>query len=124
MPFVPKEIEGTAPTKPHFTVLTDESGLAMAIPPGATMFIVEDPTRMDKVFPLILLSVSRRRIVFACGCGNASCTRKYVYTLARGLGHHSSSEARTKRALASVKHGSGPGGATAPTAPSPPKGER
>lgn len=79
MPIVKSNIEGDAPSEPHLALYTDESGLATAIPPGATLFLVEDPSRADKVFPMILLSVSKKALLFACACGDASCTRKYKF---------------------------------------------
>lgn len=60
---------------PHLALVTSETMEAIAIPPGAMMLIVEDPTRADGVFPIVLLSVSRKHMKFQCGCGLVNCTR-------------------------------------------------
>lgn len=62
-------------TVPHLALLTDETGTAIAIPPGANLFIIEDASRADGVFPLVLLAVSRKNLRFQCGCGIPKCTR-------------------------------------------------
>lgn len=122
MPYVPKELQGIAPVQPHLALLTDEHGGVTAIPPGATIFIIEDPTKLDRIFPMILAKVTRRSIHFICGCGK--CRRTYVYTLSSAGGHHTQSEAKSRAALASVQRESRQVGATAPTAPSPKTGKR
>ena len=101
MPFEPSHLEGPAPGVPHLAVYTDTSGAVMAIPPGARMLIIEDPQKMDSVFPLVLKRVSRRAIVFLCGCGR--CNREYVFRLVTVKGMHKSSAERTQKALESKK---------------------
>lgn len=103
MPFEPKSLEGKVPDGAHLAVLTDESGLFTAIPPGATVLLVEDPSRMDRVFPMILAKVNRRTMEFICGCGEQGCTRRYVYKLLSGGGHHVNRQTRTQQALDSNK---------------------
>ncbi len=73
------DIEGEPPVGAHLAVLTDDTGHAMALPVGCTMYIIEDPTRADKTFPVVLARVNRRVIEFLCACGNPSCTRKYRF---------------------------------------------
>lgn len=73
------DIEGDVPNEPHLALLTDDTGLATAIPVGATLYIVEDASRADKVFPVVLAKVSRRAIVFVCACGEPNCNRTYRY---------------------------------------------
>jgi len=99
MPFAPSSIEGDVPEGAHLAVLTDESGLATAIPRGATVYLIEDPTRADRIFPMVLYSVSKTKIVFLCGCGERGCTRRYDYALTRKLGHHVAHSQRTEATL-------------------------
>jgi len=103
MPFVPHQIGGDAPKVAHLGVVTDESGEVLALPPGAVFYIIEDATNPQKLFPMVLLRVNRKKLVFQCPCGKPECNRVYEYTLSRGLGHHFSeanrSEALVKRQL-------------------------
>lgn len=101
MPFEPSHLEGAAPGAPHLAVYTDETGAVLAIPPGARMLLVEDPRRMDSIHPLVLKKVSRRALVFLCGCGR--CNREYTFRLDGVKGMHTQTADRTKKALASSK---------------------
>ena len=103
MPFEPKSLEGDVPAGAHLAILTDESGLFTAIPVGATVLLVEDPSRMDRVFPMILAKLSRTKMEFICGCGEQGCTRRYAYKLLGGGGHHVNRQTRTQQALDSGK---------------------
>lgn len=82
-----------APDKPHLAVMTG-NGTATAIPIGATMLVIEDPTRADKITPLILLKVSAKTIDFACACMRPGCTRKLRYRVERSGYHPSTTESR------------------------------
>lgn len=64
------------PTKPHLTLLRNEFDGHIAIPPGASMCLVEDATRADGVFPLILAKVTRKKWYFICGCRQPTCNRR------------------------------------------------
>lgn len=102
MPFKPADIQGDVPAAAHLAVYTDNSGNVLAIPSGARMLLIEDPQRMDRIFPLILKRVNRKSIVFQCGCGK--CTREYVYKLTDMKGLHApTTSERHARALASAK---------------------
>lgn len=101
MPFEPKAIEGMAPGVSHLAVYVDKDGGVMSIPPGARMLIIEDPRKLDSIFPLILKKVSRRTITFLCGCGR--CNREYVFRLDGIKGMHRQTADRTQSALASAK---------------------
>jgi hypothetical protein len=68
----PKDAKGEL--VPHLALRMDQ-GAFLAVPPGAMLAIVENPERYDGVIPVILLKVSRKELVFRCGCGNGSCTR-------------------------------------------------
>ena len=61
-------------TKNHLALITDESGLATAIPPGAGLFLIDD----GDVYPMFLRSVSVKRLVFTVG------DTDYEYTLTKG----------------------------------------
>lgn len=82
---------GEPPKDPHLGILTDESGEATAIPPGALMYIIENPAKPDGVIPLILMKVSRKRLTFKCGCNKPDCTRMVKFE-GKWTGFHPSSE--------------------------------
>ena len=63
MPLKPNAVEQVGPDQPHFALLMDESGVRLAIPPGASLWIVEDKNHADKIFPMILRKVSHSKIV-------------------------------------------------------------
>jgi hypothetical protein len=58
-----------------------------AIPVGSLMYIVEDPTRRDRVFPLVLAKVGIKALHFRCACGMKDCTRTYKFS-ATQAGYH------------------------------------
>lgn len=96
MPFKPSDLGGQAPKVPHLGVLTDESGELLAIPPGAIMYIIEDPTNIEKIFPMALLKVNRREIVFKCVCHDPNCSRTFKYKMVSAAGQHVSERQRTQ----------------------------
>jgi len=70
----PRSAEAKGPTANHLALITDESGLATAIPPGAGLFLVDG----GDVYPMFLRSVSVKRLVFTVG------NTDYEYTLTKG----------------------------------------
>ncbi len=108
MPFVKWDIEGEPPDQPHLGLLTDNSGAAIAIPPGATMYLILDPSRADKVIPLVLFKVSLKKLEFLCACGNRKCSKRYVF-VAQNKGFHPPEKRSTAYSAPD---------ATAPSAPS------
>ena len=79
---------GKAPTKPHLGVVTNATtNDVMAIPPGAVMYIIEDPTDKDRIFPLVLLSATVKRIVFGCACKRPGCNVRYEFRASRSGNH-------------------------------------
>jgi hypothetical protein len=76
-----------APEGAHLAVVTSATGEALAVPVGATIFLVEDPTRPDKIIPMILTKVSTKTWRFLCGCGQRECNRVMEYRLT-AKGHH------------------------------------
>ena len=76
------------PSEPHLLLYTDaQFQLAMPIPPGAVMGIVDHPTGLDVQHKMILVKVSKREIAFRCIC-NPNCHAVYRYKLAPVLGRH------------------------------------
>ena len=88
MPEVRNQLEGDAPTQPHLALWFGDDGSWMAIPPGATIAIIEDPERSDKIFPMVLAKVSLKKIIFVCRCGDPGCNVNYAYSVSK-TGHHS-----------------------------------
>lgn len=80
MPLKPNMTEVKGPDEAHFALLTDESGMRLAIPPGASLWIVEDKSQADKIFPMVLRSVRHNRIVLEMKQLDGSSTQ-YVYQL-------------------------------------------
>ncbi len=80
MPLVPKDTETEGPAVGHFALLIDNSGMRLAIPPGASLWLVEDKTKAEKVYPLVLKKVSLKRLVFELHQGDGTVT-EYVYQL-------------------------------------------
>jgi hypothetical protein len=64
MPIEKRELELPGPSVPHLALLVDEAGMRLAIPPGASLWLVEDKNRQDKIFPLTLKKVSVKKLVF------------------------------------------------------------
>jgi len=79
---------GKAPDKPHLAVTIDkDTGDLLAIPPGAVMHIITDPTKKDGVLPIVLLLVSPKRLVFGCACKSPSCNVRYEFRASRSGNH-------------------------------------
>lgn len=79
---------GKPPLKAHLAVLKDANTYEfIAIPPGALMQIIEDPKDKDKCFPVVLLSVSVKRIVFGCACKRPGCNVRYEFRASRSGNH-------------------------------------
>lgn len=83
---MPFQDSGKAPKQPHLGVMV-QGGECLALPPGAQMLIVEDPTDDHQITPVILVKVSLRQIVFRCACHKPNCTRVLKYQL-RAEGIH------------------------------------
>jgi len=73
------DLVGKVPEGPHLGLITDSSGLAVAIPPGAVMLEIIDPTRPDRVRRLVVKEVKRGRWTFKCGCVNPRCTVEVTF---------------------------------------------
>lgn len=71
--------EGEAPSEPHLALVVDANGDSIAIPPGAKLFIVENPEKPDGIVPVFLVKVSRKQLVVRCNCGRPKCTRVGKY---------------------------------------------
>ena len=80
VPLKPSHLEGAVPTQPHFALMMDDSGTRLAIPPGASLWLVEDASQMDKIFPLVLKKVSLKKIVFELRQPDGKVT-EYTYQL-------------------------------------------
>lgn len=65
-----------APKQAHLAVVTEADGRAMAIPPGAVMYIIIDPTRPEKIIPLVLHKVTKKFIEFYAPTSDKTSTRK------------------------------------------------
>lgn len=83
--------EGEPPEGPHFALYTDRSGLAIAVPVGARLDLVLDPTRPDGITPQFIAKLTRRQIIFRCACMRPECTRTLTYSL-RVSGWHPESK--------------------------------
>jgi len=85
MPIVKDTVPGaTAPKGGHLGILTDELRQEIfAVERGNTVYIIEDPTKADKIFRFILLSASHKRLVFKCHCGNPKCSAVYTFTASK-----------------------------------------
>ncbi len=75
-----------APSQPYIIVMVGP-GNNLALPPGATIVVVDDVSGKTPPFPLTLKAVSHNQLSFHCGCGQLSCTREVVYK-ARWTGQH------------------------------------
>lgn len=77
-----------APNGPHLGLHTgNATNDVIAIPKGSVMYIITDPTQKDGVLPVVLMSVSPKRIVFGCGCKGKSCNVRYEFRASR-TGNH------------------------------------
>lgn len=80
MPVKPAPTEQHAPTGGHFALLMDSSGARLAIRPGASLWLVEDASQMDKIFPLTLSKVSVKKLKFTMVNQDGGVT-EYSYRL-------------------------------------------
>lgn len=81
MPIERREKEDSAPSGPHLALLADESGMRIAIPPGASLWLVEDATDQSKIFPLTLAKISHKALTFVMQ-GKDGAVTEYKYVLA------------------------------------------
>lgn len=72
-------VRGRLLEKPHLGVITDESGEALALPPGAVMLEIIDAKRPDRINRLVLKEVKHGKWTFKCGCNNPRCTRVITF---------------------------------------------
>ena len=89
--------DGPKPGTGHLGLL-HAVGQVTAIPPGAGVYIIEDSTNVEKIFPLVLFSVSRRKLVFVCPCHQCKTSPnpvKLSYVLSKGTAPHFSEKQRT-----------------------------
>ena len=95
MPFEPRETEERGPAGGHLALLIDGSGARLAIRPGASLWLVEDKSQADKIYPLTLRKVSHKKLIFEMN------GTEYVYQLV-------AAKPLTKKALAKmVEHRTG-----------------
>lgn len=80
MPYKPTHTEQRAPTTGHFALLMDTSGTRLAIRPGASLWLCEDASQMDKIFPLTLSKVSLQKIKFQMANADGGVS-EYSYKL-------------------------------------------
>lgn len=80
MPLERSQLEAAGPDGPHLALLMDESGMRVAIPPGASLWVVEDKSKADKIFPLTLKSVSHKKLTFVMADDKGAVV-EYVYQL-------------------------------------------
>ncbi len=75
MPFEPRETEERGPDVGHLALLIDGSGARLAIRPGASLWLVEDKSQADKIYPLVLRKVTHKKLTFEMA------GTEYVYQL-------------------------------------------
>lgn len=80
MPLIPQQTEQAAPAVGHFALLLDEDGRRLAIRPGASLWLVEDASQADKIFPLTLKKVSHKKITFEMA-NKEGIVREYSFRL-------------------------------------------
>ena len=80
MPIERAELESAGPDGPHLALLMDESGMRVAIPPGASLWVVEDKAKPEKIFPLTLKAVSHKKLSFVM-VDDKGALVEYVYQL-------------------------------------------
>lgn len=88
MPLVRHTWEGEQPIGGHLAYLADPNGLFVALVPGTQMLLIEDTNRADKIFPVVLAKVSRRKLIFHCACKDPRCTRTYSFECKASGWHH------------------------------------
>jgi len=81
MPFVPHDAAKGAPAGPHLALMTEEGPLAIV--EGSSLWLVEDASRMDKIFPLILKKVTAKALTFVLVDAEGGKT-EYKYQLVTG----------------------------------------
>jgi hypothetical protein len=87
------EADGPSKRGGHLGVLINaEPPEIMAVERGHTVYIIEDPTKADKIFRFVLVSATHKRLVFKCHCGNPKCTAVYTFTASKN-GRHISVDA-------------------------------
>lgn len=65
MPIIRDEGKGAPPPKEaHLAVIFDRAGRMLPLPPGTQLFLVEDPSRPDKIFPMVIKKISHKALVF------------------------------------------------------------
>lgn len=65
MPIIREEGKGAPPPKgPHLAIVFDKAGRMLPLPPGTQLFLVEDPSRPDRIFPMVIKKVSHKALVF------------------------------------------------------------
>jgi hypothetical protein len=84
-----------APDGPHLGLLTGP-GTVIAIPVGATMMEIMDPTDSRGITPLLLVEVARGRWRFRCRC-NPQCTVVYTHKITGAGAHVPGSKVTRKR---------------------------
>jgi hypothetical protein len=110
MPFVPRAPEYKGPKGPHLALLTGEGWIG--IPEGATLWLVEDGSNPNKIFPLTLKQIRGNRLTFVMPDKDGNLS-EYQYRLMSGK---PLSKAGLERMLANRKGRAGP---TVPGAPTP-----
>jgi hypothetical protein len=83
VPIEKRDLEAAGPNAPHLALLMDDAGMRLAIPPGASLWLVEDKNRQDKIFPLVLKKVSVKKLVFEMRQADGSAM-EYTYSLVSG----------------------------------------
>lgn len=83
MPLERRDAEAAGPNEPHLALLVDDAGMRLAIPPGASLWLVEDKSQQDKIFPLTLKKVSVKKLVFEMRQLDGTAM-EYTYQLVSG----------------------------------------
>ena len=84
------------PRKPHLGLMAKD-GSILAIPPGTMMVIVEDPSRVDGVMPLLLVEVSRNKLLFVPYTTTPGPNTRYVEFKANWKGKFVSQFSKARR---------------------------
>ena len=83
MPIERRDLEDTGPSEPHLALLVDAPGMRLAIQPGASLWIVEDKNRQDRIYPLVLKKVSVKKLVFEMRQADGTAM-EYTFQLVSG----------------------------------------
>ena len=81
-PVITKD-EGVPDTPCLGLLVNGDTGETIRIPPGATMFVITNPRRVDGVIPLLLAKVTEKALYFRCGCRRPNCTRVITYAASK-----------------------------------------